>query len=219
MTDMNHRYESGAANTQLILTIVFIVTTVAALGVMIWALVNYFDQKNNVDSKVTIAVTNAVKEQADKDAAAFEAEEKKPNRSFSGPEDYGGVSFDYPKTWSVYEAKDASSGSSYEAYLNPGTVPPVSSSQQYGLRVLIESKDYDDVVKTYEAAVKKGDLKSSVVKASGQDGTRLDGTFTKDIRGSAVIFKIRDKTLTIRTDADTFRADFDAMVATIKFNQ
>lgn len=214
MTTMNR-----PSNTWLITTVVFIVTTLAAAGVMIWALINYFDQKNNVDAKVTIAVTNAVKEQADKDAAAFEAEEKKPNRTFSGPEDYGGVTFDYPKTWSVYVAKDAGSGSTYEAYLNPGSVPAVSSSQQYGLRVTIESQDYDEVVKDYEAEVKKGDLKSSVVKASGQDGTRLEGAFSKDIRGLAVIFKIRDKTLTIRTDAETFRSDFDAVVASLTFNQ
>jgi hypothetical protein len=62
-------------------------------------------------------------------------------------------------------------------------------------------------------------LKSSAVKADDQNGTRLDGSFSKDIRGSAVIFKIRDKTVTIRTDADTFRADFDALVATITFNK
>jgi hypothetical protein len=66
--------------------------------------------------------------------------------------------------------------------------------------------------------VNKGDLKSSAVQINGEAGTRLDGAFSKDIRGSAVIFKIRDKTVTIRTDADTFKADFDALVATIKFN-
>jgi hypothetical protein len=219
MTNMNYRRDNGAVNTWVILTSIFIFTTVAAVGVMVWALLNYFDQKNNVDSIVTSAVTDAVKEQADKDAAAFEAEEKKPNRTFSGPEDYGGVTFEYPKTWSTYVAKDASSGNTYQAYLNPVAVPPITSSQQFGLRVTIQSEDYDDVLKDYESEVEKGDLKSSVVKASGQDGTRLDGTFSKDIRGSAVIFKIRDKTLIIQTDALTFKNDFDAIVKTIKFNQ
>jgi hypothetical protein len=67
--------------------------------------------------------------------------------------------------------------------------------------------------------VKKGDLKSSAVSADGSNGTRLDGKFTKDIRGAAVLFKIRDKTLTLRSDADTFKTDFDALIKTIKFNQ
>lgn len=213
-----HTYERGAANTWLIVGIIFIVTTLAASGVMIWALLNYFDQKDNVDTKVSTAVTAAVKVQADKDALEFETEDKKPNRIFAGPEDFGAVSFSYPKTWSVYVDKDGNTSNSYQAYLNPVTVPPVSSAQQYALRVMIETKDYDQVLGTYQALVKKGDLKSSVVKASGQDGTRLDGSFSKDIRGSAVVFKIRDKTLTIRSDADTFKVDFDALIATIDFN-
>ncbi|HEY8886262.1 MAG TPA: hypothetical protein VIM31_02045 [Candidatus Microsaccharimonas sp.] len=214
---MNTSKESGAANTWLILSIVFIVTTVG-LGVAFgWALMNYFDQRDNVDTKVSTAVTTAVKTQADKDAATFEAADKKPNRQFAGPEDFGALSFDYPKTWSTYVNKDASSGS-FAAYLNPVSVPPIADATQYALRVTIETKDYDTVLNTYTSLVKKGDLKSSTVKINGVDSTRLDGNFTKDIRGSAVIVKIRDKTVTIRTDADTFKADFDALVATIKFN-
>lgn len=208
-----------SVNVVFILMIVFIVTTVIALGVMIWALVNYFDQKNNVDTKVADAVSVAKKEQADADEAKFLERDKQPNRQFVGPEDYGRVSFDYPKTWSVYVAKDASTGGNYEAYLNPVSVPSVVATQQYALRVTIEEKDYDQVVSSYKALVSKGDLTTSSVKADEQNGTRLDGAFSKNIRGSAVIFKIRDKTVTIRTDADTFKADFDALITTITFNK
>lgn len=219
---MNHilerrTHESGVTNIWLILGIGFAITTVG-LGIAFgWALMNYFDQRDNVDTKVSTAVTSAVKAQADKDAAIFEAEDKKPNRQFAGPEDFGALSFSYPKTWSTYVNKDASTGT-FEAYLNPISVPPVSDSTQFALRVLIETKDYDTVLSTYQALVKKGALTSSTVKVNGVDSTRLDGNFTKDIRGSAVIFKIRDKTITVRTDADTFKADFDALVASIKFN-
>jgi len=213
------RIESGAANTWFILSITFIATTVIVLGVMIWALLNYFEQKSNVDGKVDAAVAVAKKDQADADEAKFLERDKEPNRQFVGPEDYGQLTFDYPKTWSVYVDKDATTGSTYAAYFNPVSVPQVSASQQFALRVSIETKDYDAVLKTYESLVKKGDLKSSAVKANEQNGTRLDGNFSKDIRGSAVIFKIRDKTVTVRSDADTFKSDFDKLVATITFNQ
>lgn len=213
------RNESGAAHTWLIVAIVFIVTTVAVAGVMTWALINYFDQKDNVDTKVDTAVSIAKKEQADADEAKFLERDKEPNRQFAGPEDYGRLVFDYPKTWSVYIDKDATSGTTYSAYLNPVAVPSISNTKQYALRVLIEQKDYEDVIQSYENLVKKGDLKSSAVKADDQNGTRLDGAFSKDVRGSAVIFKIRDKTVTIRTDADTFRTDFDKLIATITFNK
>ena len=214
-----YKTEAGAANIWLIMSITFMVLTVALGGAFTWAYVNYLDQKDNVDTKVSAAVTIAVKKQADDDAAAFEREEKKPNRQFAGPEDFGALSFDYPKTWSTYVDKDASSGGVYEAYLNPVSVPEVNASTQYALRVRIETKDYDAVLNTYTALVKKGDLKTSTVKVNGVDATRIEGGFTKDIRGSAVVFKLRDKTVTIRTDADTFKGDFNALVATVKFNQ
>ena len=217
---MNQRLrEQGAANTWLIVGIIFIATTVLLIGGLIWALMNYFDQKNNVDTKVSAAVTTAVKDQADKDALEFEIADKKPNRQFSGPEDFGELRFDYPKTWSVYVANDATTDGAYEAYLNPVAVPTVDDETQFGLRVMIETKNYDKVIaEEYADLVKEGKLKSSVIKAGGQDATRVDGSFTDNIRGSAVIFKLRDKTVTLRTDADTFKTDFDALIATIKVN-
>jgi hypothetical protein len=203
----------------VILTFVFIFTTICAACGGAWALINYFDQKDNVDSKVTAAVATAVKEQQDKDAADFLEKEKQPNRQFAGPDDYGRLSFDYPKTWSIYVANDATNGNAYEAYFNPVSVPEVNNTQRFALRVTIKTVDYDQELKTYERLVKEGALKSSSVTADGQNGTRLDGNFTKDIKGSAVLFKIRDKTVTMRTDADTFNGDFGAILKTITFNK
>lgn len=210
---------SNPVKKWLIMTFVFIFTTLAVGGVAVWAYMNYLDQKNNVDSKVSVAVAEAVKESEDKAAAEYLEKEKQPNRQFVGPDDYGRLAFDYPKTWSVYEGKDAAAGGSYEAYFNPGVVPVVSTKQQYALHVTIEEKDYDKVVDTYKTQVGKGELKSSSVTLNEQNGVRLDGSFTKDIRGFAVIFKIRDKTVTVRSDAETFRQDFDALIKTITFNK
>lgn len=184
----------------------------------IWAYVNYNQQKTNVDGKVDLAVAEAKKAQSDADEQKFAEREKEPNRQFVGPDDYGRLTFMYPKTWSVYVGRDTSKGGDYEAYLNPISVPPVSTKQQYSLRVLIEQNDYDKVVSSYEKDVEKGDLKSSAVSANGHNGTRLDGNFSNDIRGSAVIYKIRDKTLTLRTDADTFKPDFEKLIKTVDFN-
>jgi hypothetical protein len=119
----------------------------------------------------------------------------------------------------VYIKQDVTQSGDYEAFLNPVSVPPVSDTQQFALRVEIQQQDYDKVIATYSTLVKKGDLKSSAVSVGGTNGTRLDGSFTKNIRGSAVVFKIRDKTVVLRSDADTFKPDFDALIATVKFNQ
>lgn len=204
----------------LIIAIIFILTTLVALGGGAWAMINYLDQRDNVDTKVSVAVSAAVKEQADKDAAAFLEKEKQPYRLFAGPDDYGSLTLEYPKTWSLHVASDASKGGTYAAYLNPVSVPPIVNAERYGLRVSIEEKDYDRVLETYKNLVSSGELQSSSFQLDADTtGTRLDGNFTKDIRGSAVIFKIRDKTVTLRTDAETFKQDFDTLIKTIEFNK
>lgn len=211
--------EAGFVSGRVIVITILSITTAIFLGLSIWAFIAYTDQKTDVDTRVANAVSVAEKKQADADEAKFTKLEKEPNRKFVGPDDYGRVTFKYPKTWSVYVDKDVTRGGTFSAYLNPVTVPPVSKSQQFALRVTIEEKDYDKVLASYDSDVKRGDLRSSSVTANGVSGTRLDGSFSKDIRGSAAIFKIRDKTLTVRSDANTFKKDFNALVATIKFNQ
>jgi hypothetical protein len=215
----NFAKEKRRINGWLIATILLIVLAAGLIALSVWLYFNYNDQKTNVDNKVDLAVSAAVKKQSDSDQVKMTERDKEPNRQFVGPDDYGRVTFDYPKTWSVYVDKDASAGGNFEAYLNPVSVPPINTSQQFAIRVVIEQQDYDKAIANYDSSVKSGDLKASSFTADGNSGTRLDGSFTKDIRGSAVIFKIRDKTLTIRTDATTFESDFNKLITTIKFNQ
>jgi len=212
------KYENGSVNVWMIVSIIFMIVALALGGLAIWSYINYSDQKTNVDTIKNTAVAEAKKIQADADEVKFTERDKQPNRQFVGPDDYGRVTFDYPKTWSVYINKDVSNGGTYEAYFNPVYVPPVNSTQQFAARLKIEQQDYSSVVSSFDQLVKKGDLKSSSITANGVTGVRLDGNFTKDIRGSEVIFKIRDKTISVRTDANTFLTDFNALITTIKFN-
>lgn len=208
--------EAGSVNPLVISNVLVAVLAIVFAGVSIWAYANYTDQKNNVDSKIETAVSAAKKEQSDADEKIFLEREKLPTREFVGPDDLGRVSFQYPKTWSAYVGK---TGTSFEAYLNPGVVPPVSPAQPFATRVTVEDKTYDSVIKTYEARVTKKELASSPITIGEFSGIRLDGTFTKERKGSAVIFKVRDKTLTIASDAETFRTDFDnTILSSLSFN-
>jgi hypothetical protein len=216
------RYKSGEVDIWTIITIVLGVLFLAAGSLAIWAYISYSDQKNNVDSKVLEAVATAKKEQADEDEKKFAEREKEPRRDFVGPEDYGRLTFKYPKTWSVYEASTAAAGGNYEAYLNPIVVPPVNNKALFALRTTVYAKDFDSINKQYEQAVKKGDLKSSPLETIGKTdatGIRYDGAITKDMRGSLIVFKLRDKTVVMQTDAETFKPDFDAIIETIDFNR
>lgn len=220
MNMMHGRYgERGGITTAATIAIVLGVFAAVLAGLAIWAFLSYNEQKTDVDGRIKAAVADAQKIQADVDEKKFAEREKEPNRQFVGPDDYGRVTFYYPKTWSAYVAKDINQGGAFEAYLNPVTVPFPTATQQFALRITIEQKDYDKEIASYESLIKKGDLRSSITSANGENGTRLDGSFSKDIRGAAVIYKIRDKTVTIRTDADTFKPDFDKIIKTIEFNQ
>lgn len=212
--------ENGVISGALIATICLIIAVVLVSMLAIWLYFQYADAKDNVDTKVAEAVADAEKTTRDEARTEYAELLKDPYADFVGPDDYGRVTFKYPKTWSSYIDKDASTGGDYQAYLHPGVVPSVNPSQPFALRVTITEQTIENQLKKYEGLVKKGDLKSSAVSANGQGGTRLDGAFTKDIRGSAVYFKVRDKTLIIQTDISTsdMTAEFDKLIKTITFN-
>lgn len=212
--------QSGAVSGPIITIVLLGLAFIAAVGFGGWAYLQYTEYRDDFELKSEVAVTNAVKEQAEIDAKKLTEALKEPNRQFVGPDDYGRVTFDYPRDWSVYEATDVSEGSgSYEAYLSPLVVPPVDEERKFAIRVIIDDENIDRVLEKYEGEVEEGKLKTSSFKASGISATRVDGNFTDTIRGSAVVFKIRDKTLTIRTDSNTFKKDFEKLIKTIKFNQ
>jgi hypothetical protein len=203
------KYRRGV-NPLLVASIVLGILSAGLAGFSAWAFLNYQDQKNNTDTKIASAVTSAKSDQAKELEKQFLEREKQPYSTFTGPDDFGHVTFDYPKTWSVYVGKN--SGGNYEAYLNPKVVPTVSTTQPYAARVVIENDSYEDVLKGFEGAVTKGALKSNPITVNGFTGVRLDGQFTKEREGSTVVFKVRDKTLLVSTDASAFRADFDNIV-------
>ncbi len=77
--------ESGVVTGQLVINIVLSILVLVLGSVMIWALVNYNDQKTNVDSKVGTAVADAKQQQLNQDTKDFAQREKEPNQQFIGP--------------------------------------------------------------------------------------------------------------------------------------
>ena len=217
---MIHRYrQHGAIQSSTLVIVGLVVLLLAVGGVAIWAYLQYQEKSTDVDGQIALAVAEAKREQAEEDEIKVQEARETPHVQFVGPSDYGRVTFDYPRNWSLYIDQDASRGGTFAAYLNPVFVPPISQSERYAARVIIEDKDYEDVLSSYQRLVERGDLKTTNVNVGGVNGTRVDGAFSKEIRGSAILLKIRDKTLTIRTDAETFKKYFDELIKTIEFNQ
>ena len=185
----------------------------------IWAFINYDKQKQNVDARIAVAVADARKEQADADELKFAQRDKEPNREFIGPDDFGRVTFSYPKTWSVYESSDLSQDATkYQAYLHPIVVPPVSDEQKFALRVTVQNGTPEAYIDEFKSQLEDGLLKSVPFFTNGHQGTRLDGNFDENQRGAAVVLKVRDKTLIVKTDAPVFLPDFENVIKTINFN-
>lgn len=220
--DMNFSKKTndyGAVSGSLIAIITLSVLLIGMASFAIWSFVNYNEQKTDVDGKIALAEAEAKRSQAEEDEKKFAEREKNPNRIFVGPEDYGRLTFNYPKTWSAFVERDAARGGSFVAYLHKDVIQPISSNQQYMLRVQIDSSSYDEAIGRYESRVEKGQLKSSTASFNGNTAARFDGSFNDNIRGAAIVFKLRDKTVTLQTDADQFKPDFDAIVQTIDFNK
>lgn len=220
MITNRHFLQRGAMNGQLIAIIGLLVAVVGVSALAGWLYIQYDEQKTDVDGRVAMAVAEARKEQAELEEEKFAEREKEPNREFAGPEDYGRLSFQYPKTWSVYIAEDTSTRANrFAAYFHPIIVPPIGSgSARFALRVNIDNVAYDRALDSYRRSIERGELRSSPITVNGHDGTRLEGTLSRDVRGTAVLFRVRDKTITIFSEADTFKDDFESIIQTVDFN-
>ena len=215
--------KSGGA-VGLIKTIAIIVLslmTVTFIGLFVWKQIEFATVEDDIEGRIAAAEQKAKLEQGEEDLAKFAEEEKNPFRDFAGPADYGQLSFKYPKTWSVYVAKDASNGGDYEAYFNPLVVNTVSDNTVNSLRVVIRDKSFDEVVAEYQRALERKDsgLSMSTVDVNGITMNRYTGVIPNtNLNGVFVVFKIRDKTAILRTDSVLFEAEFKKLIETITFN-
>ena len=217
-----YRAESSPVKTIIIVVLVLICLGLSALSAYLY--IQYSDVRTDVDGQISAAVVEAEHDLTLELQRQFEEQEKLPNRTFSGPEDYGNLSFPYPKTWSLYEEKDASSGTGdYVAYLNPLGVPasPSSNDTVTALTVIIRTATYEKVNATYEAAVKKGTMTATTRKINGgaSEAVIYRGTVKRDFSGIVVLMKIRDKTAILQTDsAEVFESDLTNILDHLTFN-
>ncbi|MBR2587197.1 hypothetical protein IKE71_02365 [Candidatus Saccharibacteria bacterium] len=207
-------------NSGLLKTVIIIFLVLFLIGALFLAYYFYNEYKlasSDVDGQVAAAVLDREKEITDKLEAEFAAREKTPYKTLTGPSDYGSVSFKFPKTWSVYVARDASNGGNYEAYLHPSEVPEVATGTIFALRLTITSDTFESVNSRYAYEVGKT-VSSSAITVGSVNATRYDGKLPNSAQGSAVLFKVRDKTIVLQTDAEIYRDDFNQILETVTYN-
>lgn len=204
---MHKLNQKGYLNPLVIPLVLSVVLLIAASVLAVMYYGKFVAQRDDNQPIIDAAIADAEEKLENKLENDFVEREKQPNKTYTSPSELGSVKLQFPKTWSSYT--QIKSGA-MEYYGHPNYVP--SDGVNYALRMSVVDKAFASEVKSYDAAVKKGDLKASAVQVAGVTGTRLDGLLKKDQQGSMVIFPLRDKTLKVWTESNDFKNDFDNIV-------
>ncbi|MDO4979191.1 MAG: hypothetical protein Q4E47_03510 [Candidatus Saccharibacteria bacterium] len=210
-------------NSSLIKTICLVLVSIVAVTfacLFAWMYTEWDAASTDVKGQVEKAVAIA-NDELEKDLRTkFEQEQKYPYKTFGGPADFGNLNFEYPRTWSVYIPDDARDASDYHAFLHPDHVSKTDTETVTALRVSIENTLLDEALEDYNDAVEDGEMTVTTTVVNGANVSVYTGKLPSndEFTGIACLFKIRDKTVTLQTDAMVFKDDFYNLLKTVHFN-
>ena len=215
--------QRGGKSSLLETIILVVVCLIAAVAIVVAVIffMRYDELQKNTNSQVEAAKSAAITEQSAVCQDKLKAQEVATTTEFTGPSVYGSISFEYPKTWSVYVSKDASNNGDYEAIFHPGGVIN-NKNERYALHFAIKARSFDVVSDTYNKKVKNGKMKSNLFTVGDNiSGTRYEGEITSNINGVVVLFSVNDKTAIMQTDALSNKdnvAAFEAILKSLRRN-
>jgi hypothetical protein len=204
--------QDGSANS-LLVSAILVILLIAALVFGVWSFKGRQDYKNNVDIKVAAAVTVAKQLESTAKDTQFAEAQKSPLKTYTGPQTYGSIVFQYPKSWSGYvDDTGNNSNALIDAYFSPNLVPSLTSTNStFSLRVQVSSQSYSQYVQSLSRSNSSAPAISAYAlpKVPGQIGIQLSGTLPDGKQGTMVVLPLRDKTLLIWTDSTQFLSDFN----------
>lgn len=212
--------QDGASGVALSLALT-VVLLIGALGFGIWSFSSRQDYKNHTDVKVAAAVTVAKQQESDAKDKIFAEELKNPLQTYTGPPAYGGITLNYPKTWSSYIIDTSSSGGStpIDAYFHPVTVPSVQDSNSvFSLRLQILNQSYSQTVSGLTSGTNSAGVTTTikpyalpkVPKAVGVEVT--GGIPNTQKTGTMVILPVRSQTIELWTETGQYLNDFNKYI-------
>lgn len=207
-SQMKHGHSVG----MIIALVVFILLFMGAAGFGLWALAQRNDFKSNSDKKVAAAVTKAVKETEGKKDTEFVEREKDPLAEYAGPAAFGSIKIKYPKTWSAYITENDKDNTPINGYFHPNFVPGLNSGVAIALHLEVLDTDYTKELEKFDSDTKSGKVKVTPLTHQGVTGARIDGEVIRDRKGSVVLLPMRDKTLKLTTESESFTGDFNEII-------
>lgn len=213
---MSLNRQGGFVSGTLIGLIVTSVLLVGSLGFGVWAFMSRQDYKNNSDQKAEAAADQRQAETEEADGEKYAEEAKKPLTTHKAPDQFGGVTVQYPKTWSVYAVEGVAGSTPVDDYFHPHAVPDATNKDNaYALRIQVVEQSYDKVIKTYDNEVSTKKLTATpyaLPKLAGTVGTRFDGLIALNKQGSLIVLPLRNMTIKIWTESPSFLNDFNALI-------
>lgn len=207
--------QNGAVSGLVISFVLTVLLLCGAIGFGAWAFMSRQDYKDNVDAKISEAVQTARQEESKKKEAEFVEREKQPLETYSGPEAYGSVSLQYPKTWSGYVNESSTSSTKIDGFFAPGVVPSISDkSSSFALRMQVVAQAYDQVVKSLDTGKEGAPTVEPYALPGLPDivGVKVSGNLTKETTGEMVVLPLRSETLKLWTEGSEFTGDFNNII-------
>lgn len=204
--------QDGAVSGLGISLVLAIILLIAAIGFSAWAFSSRQDYKNNTDTKVNAAVKAAVVQEDKAKDAQFAQDAKKPLKPYQGPEAYGSLLINYPKTWSSYVDASGSGGTPLDGYFDPGTVPSVSDqSSVFALRVQVLNQSYSQTMQQIGSQQQQGNLVISAYalpKMPNIIGSKVVGQLNQT-NVTMIVLPLRSGTIQIWTEGSQYLDDFN----------
>jgi hypothetical protein len=201
----------------IVLSFLLIVTGIFA----IWAFMERDTFKNKTDQVVAKEVAAAKQQTSDEKDKEFVEKEKSPLKEYKGPATYGSLHILYPKTWSAFVDESGRGSSPIIGYFHPNFVPALDSGTAFALQIEVVNRSYEQEMKEFDSKVKSGKVRVAPYKApkvADIAGSRIEGEINQGQKGTMVIIPLRDKTLKISTQSDSFLKDFnDIILANLSF--
>lgn len=200
---------------EIILIIFIFLIAIAAIIGAVYCYTQYDALNREVSADREIKVNDAQKEQAEIDNQNYEKKSAKTTREFTGPSNFGALTFEYPKEWNVYIDNDSSTEPTFTAYFSPDYAKPTNSADQ-GLEFKINSANYDNQIKNYTHNL----ISAQAYSQNGLTGTIFSGKLDKkedSKNGVAVVIKVNNYSATIMTrDYEKYGDEFDKVISTLR---
>ncbi len=216
MSDMQTQQRGFVNNLLMPFVFVFLLFIVAAIFA-VWAYKGREDYKDNATQKIAVAVTAATAQQKTQDAQQYALASQNPLLTYNGPQEFGSIVLQYPKTWSGYVAEADSSSTPIDGYFQPGVIPNIQTqTSSFALRVQILTESYDQAVTQYTSQAQQGQATITPFafkKVPSNIGIMVVGTVGQNNQtGEEVIVPLRNQTIELWTESSQEEATFNNVI-------